>query len=382
MFNTYKLGADYIVYGEGALDYLKTLEGRKVFIVTGGSALKRNGYLDVVLNNLEEANLAVQVFDGVESDPKFSTVVRGSKEMLQFEPDWVIGLGGGSAMDAAKAMWTLYENEDYTTIDQLASRTLRKKLREKARLICVPSTSGTGSEVTRAAVISDDETHIKYALVDKELRLVPDVAILAPELTMSMPKGLTAATGMDAVTHALETYISNKATVLSDLLSKGSYELAITNIVEACNNPDNKEARSNMLLASAVAGISFSNGGLGMCHSISHAIGGKYGVAHGLANAIILPYIVDYSVKNDKEVERRAKQLAALTGHTDLVQVIKETNEKVGIPESFKEVVKEYNLEADMDELVKISLADGNSMNAPIIPSEEELEAIILNCFK
>lgn len=382
MFNTYKLGAGYIIFGEYSLDYLKTIQGDKVFIVTGGSALKRNGYLDVIINRLKEARLEIKIFDGIEADPKFSQVYEGSREMLEFEPDWIIGLGGGSAMDAAKAMWVLYENEDFTTIEQLTNGELNKKLREKARLICIPSTSGTGSEVTRAAVVSDDATHIKYALGDKQLRLVPDIAILAPEITMSMPKGLTAATGMDAVTHALETYISNKHTAMSDILSKGSYELAIKNIITAVNEPDNVEARANMLLASAVAGISFSNGGLGMCHSISHAIGGKYNVAHGLANAIILPHIVAFSIEKSKEIETRTKELAKISNEEDLVKVIKDTNKEVGIPSSFSEIVKGINLEDDLNELVRISLADGNTNNAPVVPSEEELRTIIRNCFK
>lgn len=382
MLNTFKLGAGYIISGEDSLEYLRTIEGEKVFIVTGGSALKRNGYLNIIVDILKESNFEVYVYDGIEADPKFSQVWDGSRKMLDFKPDWIIGLGGGSSMDAAKSMWILYENETFENINDLISLDLDRKLREKAKLICIPSTSGTGSEVTRAAVVSDDKTHVKFGFGDKNLRLVPDVAILVPEITLSMPKGLTAATGMDAITHALEAYISNKHTPISDILSKGSYELAVKNIVKAVHTPDDLEVRSNMLLASSIAGISFSNGGLGMCHSISHAIGGMYNVAHGLANAIILPHILKYSISKDEETSKRALDLAKLTDEEDLAKVISNLNEKVGIPKSFKDIISDFDLERDIKNLIKISLADGNTFNAPVVPTELELEAIIRSCFE
>lgn len=381
MYNIYKLGAEHIVYGEDSLNYLSTLKGNRIFIVTGGSALINNGYLEKITNILVESGFDIFIFDGVKADPKFSQVWEGSRKMFEFKPDWIIGLGGGSAMDAAKAMWVLYENEDYNTIEQLTSRTLVKILREKSKLLCIPSTSGTGSEVTRAAIVSDDETKIKYALVDKDLRLVPDIAILDPSLTLSMPASLTAATGMDAITHALETFISNKSNSLSDILSKGSYELAVKNIKTVVNEPNDIDARSNMLLSSAIAGISFSNGGLGMCHSISHAIGGKYNVAHGLANAIILPHVLKFSSEKDERVYQKTKELAMITGDHNLSDFISSLNKDLNIPSSFKDVIKDYNLEKDLKDLVSISLADGNTANAPVVPTEEELKDIIMKCF-
>ena len=327
-----------IVFGEKALEYLASLEGKKAILVTGGSSMKKFGFLDEAKKQLEKANMEVEIFDGVEANPSVETVEKGAKAMLDFEPDWIIAIGGGSALDAAKIMWAFYEHPDLKFEDIIEPGTI-PTLRNKAKFVAIPSTSGTASEITAFSVITDTKKHIKYTLVSGEI--TPDIAILDPAIPAKMPKHITANTGMDVLAHAVEAYVSTGASPYTDALAIQAIRLVFDNLVETYNNGDNMEARNNMHNASAMAGMAFTNSSLGLVHSLAHKIGGEFGITHGLTNAILLPYIIQYNRKSTDKFEKLEKEL----GIEDLSEEIKELNKKLDIPLNFKDVT-----EVDIDE--------------------------------
>lgn len=378
MYNI-KLGSDKILFGKDSLDGLRTLQGprKRAFIVVGSKTLIKLGIIDKITDRLDSIGFNWMIFDQVEPDPSFETVMKGSKLMAEFNPDWIIGLGGGSAMDAAKVMWALYENPEIEEIEDIIKPYAINKLREKAKICCIPTTSGTGSEVTRAAVIKDTRKDIKYPVKDEELRLLPDMAILDPSLTMSMPKGLIAASGMDAITHAIESYVSINANHFSKSFSVYAFTLGYNNLLNSYMEPLDYESRENMLASSAMAGIAFSNSALGICHSIAHSFGGKYLVSHGLANAIVLPYVLKFNSKN-KCIKKKYDELAKMIGADNLVMAIKKLNESLNIPQGIREaIVISHDFEKDLNELALNSKDDPNTINAPIRPNIIEFKKII-----
>ena len=382
MYNI-KLGADKILFGKDAIDGIKVLNGprKKAFIVIGSKTMTKLGFVAQITDRLDNIGFQWMIFDEVEADPSFTTVMEGSKLMAKFQPDWIIGFGGGSAMDAAKVMWSLYENPEIETIEDLIKPGSIKKLREKAKICCIPTTSGTGSEITRAAVIKDTRKNIKHPVVDKDLRLIPDIAILDPGLTISMPKGLTAASGMDVITHAIESYVAINSNQFSRSLSSSSFILAYKNLKIAYEEPLNSSSRENMLAASAMAGISFSNSALGICHSIAHSFGGLYAIPHGLANAIVLPYILEFNSK-DKDVKLKYAKLAKMIEEENLIKAIRNLNEALNIPRGIKEVVSNtHDFEKDVEELTLNALKDSSTNNTPLKPEFEELEKLIKACY-
>lgn len=335
--NFFRIPKD-IVFGENALEYLSTLEGKKAMIVTGGNSMKKFGFLETAKKELEKANLEVEIFDGVEANPSVETVEKGAKAMLEFQPDWIVALGGGSALDAAKVMWAFYEHPELKFEDIIEPGSM-PGLRNKAKLVAIPSTSGTASEITAFSVITDTKNHIKYPLVSPEM--VPDIAILDPALPAKMPKHITANTGMDVLAHAVEAYVSTAASPYTDALAIQSIRLVLNNIVEAYENGDNMEARDKMHNASAMAGMAFTNASLGIVHSLAHKIGGEFGITHGLTNAILLPYIIQYNRKATDKFTQLEKELEI----DNLSDYIKELNTKLNIPLNFKDVD-----EVDMNE--------------------------------
>lgn len=345
-----------IVFGEYALEYLSTLEGKKAMIVTGGNSMKKFGFLDEAKTQLEKANIEVEIFDGVEANPSVETVESGAKAMSIFEPDWIIALGGGSALDAAKIMWAFYEHPELKFEDIIEPGSL-PKLRNKAKLVAIPSTSGTASEITAFSVITDTKKHIKYPLVSTEM--IPDIAILDPALPAKMPKHITANTGMDVLAHAIEAYVSTAASPYTDALAIQAIKLVLENIVTAYEHGDNMEARNNMHNASALAGMAFTNASLGLIHSLAHKIGGEFGITHGLANAILLPYIIQFNRKSTDKVSKLEKDL----GIENLSSCIKELNEKLDIPLNFKDVT-EVDMNEDKFKEVLVRMSE-NAYNDP-----------------
>lgn len=281
-----------IYFGKNSLEALKNLKGRKAFVVTGGSSMRKNGFLEKAEAYLKAAGMETEVFEGVEPDPSLETVLKGAEAMLRFQPDWIIGIGGGSPIDAAKAMWVFYEHPS-ARFEDIAKPFNIPTLRNKAHFVAIPSTSGTASEVTAFSVITDYSTHIKYPLADFEI--TPDVAIVDPALAYTMPPTLTAHTGMDALAHATEAFVACNRSYFSDPLALQAIEMIKDNLVKSYHGDE--EARDNMHIAQCLAGMAFSNALLGIIHSMAHKSGAVFHIPHGCLNAIYMPYVIDYNRK-------------------------------------------------------------------------------------
>lgn len=327
-----------IYYGEGSLEILRELKGGKAFIVIGGGSVKKNGYLQRIENYLSEAGIETCLFEGVEPDPSVETVMRGAESMRVFEPDWIVSVGGGSPIDAAKAMWVFYERPD-TTFDDIKDPFTIPELRAKARFVAIPTTSGTATEVTAFSVITDYTKKIKYPLADFEI--TPDIAIVDPDLAFTMPKSLTAHTGMDALTHALEAYVAALHSDFSDPLALKAIGMIRDNLVDSYKG--NQGARSKMHIAQCLAGMAFSNALLGISHSMAHKTGPVFNIAHGCANAIYLPYVIDYNKKVCAGRYAEVARYLGLQGNSEddlideLTGMIRKLNNDIGIPQSLKD---------------------------------------------
>lgn len=351
-----------IYFQYNAIQYLEKMSNiKRAFIVTDPMMVKL-GYLEKVLHYLRKRNeyCHAEIFSEVEPDPSVETIMRGVDAMNNFKPDVIIALGGGSAMDAAKGMWLFYEHPE-TDFDGLRQKFLdiRKrtvafpKLGHKAQMVCVPTTSGTGSEVTSFSVITDKGENIKYPLADYEL--TPDVAIIDPQFVMTMPKSITADTGMDVLTHAIEAYVSVMASDFTDGLALQAIKLVFDYLVKSYNG--DQEAREKMHNASCIAGMAFTNAFLGLNHSMAHKLGGEYHVPHGRANTVLLPYVIKYNSSKptkfatfpkyekfiaDVRYAEIAKSLGlpaatAEEGVNSLIKAIKELNAKIGLPSTIKD---------------------------------------------
>lgn len=379
MMRPMKLAGSELVFGTGCLEYIKSVPCKRVVIVVGGKSMERSGMLAKVEGYFHEAGAETAVFQGVEPDPSFSTVKKGAEMMKEFQPDLIVALGGGSAMDAAKAMWIYYEHPELTTLEQVLAAKPFPKLRLKARFMCIPSTSGTASEVSRSFVISDDETGMKHGLGNMEM--MPDIAVCDPEVTATMPARITAETGMDALTHAIEALASTRANYLSNILARAAAVDIVNTLPLACEDGQNMKAREIMLNASMTAGLAFTNVSLGIVHSMAHTLGSYFHVPHGLGDAILLPYIIDFNSANP-EAKAVYDSLAEELGGVDLAEIVGELNQKIGIPESFKELIyDEAAYMAKLDDMAACALADGCTKTNPIIPAISQLVELFKNVY-
>lgn len=380
MMRPMKLAGDQLVFGSGALGHLRNLEGTKAVIVLGSDRFFKNGLMDTVGKNLKDAGIEFETFVGVEADPGLKTVKKGAGFMLEHKPDLLIALGGGSVMDATKAMWVFYEHPEIDSLDVLKNKKTFPKLRQKAHLVCIPTTSGTASEVSRSIVITDDETNIKHGIGNMEM--MPDIAICAPEPTMSMPKSITAQTGMDALCHAVEAYVSNRANYLSDVLAKKAITDIFNHLPIAYEQPKHIEARETMMNASMIAGMAFTNVSLGITHSIAHSLGSYFDIPHGLANAILLPYIVKFNAQKSL-VARRYDTLASEIGEKSFHEALIKLNEKLDIPAAFKELIpKREDFMTLLDDIATLSVNDGCTKTSPIIPDYDTFKALIVAAYE
>ncbi|GAA0079625.1 butanol dehydrogenase [Clostridium sporogenes] len=327
-----------LYFGEGSLEALKTLKGKKAVVVVGGGSMKRFGFLDKVESYLNEAGIEVKLIEGVEPDPSVETVMNGAAVMREFEPDLIVSIGGGSPIDAAKAMWIFYEYPDFT-FEQAVVPFGIPELRQKARFVAIPSTSGTATEVTAFSVITDYKKKIKYPLAD--FNLTPDIAIVDPDLAQTMPAKLTAHTGMDALTHAIEAYVAGLRSVFSDPLAMQAIIMVKEYLVKSYDG--NKGARGQMHLAQCLAGMAFSNALLGITHSMAHKTGAVFHIPHGCANAIFLPYVIQYNAKSCGERYATIAKKLGLAGENQdelvksLIEMIREMNKTMNIPSNLKE---------------------------------------------
>ncbi|MCR5186204.1 MAG: bifunctional acetaldehyde-CoA/alcohol dehydrogenase [Clostridia bacterium] len=398
-----------IFFEPGAIQYLEKMPDiTRAFIVTD-EAMEKLGYVDKILYYLRKRPRYVhcEVFSEVEPDPSFDTIKRGVASIENFKPDVIIALGGGSAIDAAKGMWLFYENPDADLEGlKLKFMDIRKRtykfpqLGRKCKMVAIPTTSGTGSEVTAFAVISDKVNNMKYPLTDYEL--TPDVAIIDPELVMSLPKKTTADTGIDVLTHALEAYVSVMASDYTDGLAEKAIEIVFEYLPLAYEDGTNRLAREKMHNASTIAGMAFTNAFLGINHSIAHKIGAEFHIPHGKANAIILPYVIKYNGtvptkfvpwpkyenyiadKRYAEISRKLGLPASTPaeGVKSLVKAVQELNDKVGEEKSLKEFgIDEEEFLAKVDMLADKAFGDQCTTVNPRVPLVSEIKQILIDAY-
>ena len=398
-----------IYFEAGSISYLEKMPDiSRAFIVTD-EAMVKLGYVDKILYHLRKRNKYVhsEIFSDVEPDPSFDTIKRGLTAMQEFKPDVIISLGGGSAIDAAKGMWLFYEQPDADLEGlKLKFMDIRKrtykfpKIGQKAKLVAIPTTSGTGSEVTSFAVITDKEKNIKYPLADYEL--TPDVAIVDPELVMSLPKRTTTDTGMDVLTHAIEAYVSNMASDYTDGLAEKAIELVFKYLPEAYKDGSNALAREKMHNASTIAGMAFTNAFLGINHSIAHKLGGEFGIPHGRANAVLLPYVIRYNATKptkfvsfpkyeyfiaDNKYANISRKMGwkAYGDEEGIHSLIEHVNELLGIlemPRTLKECgVPEEEFLNKLDMLAERAFEDQCTTANPRLPLITEIKEIMLKAY-
>ena len=398
-----------IYFESGSISYLEKMpEITRAFIVTDPSMVKL-GYVDKVLYHLRKRADYVhsEIFSEVESDPSFETIKKGVNMMNEFKPDVIIAVGGGSPIDAAKGMWLFYEHPDADVEGlKLKFMDIRKrtykfpKLGVKAKMVAIPTTSGTGSEVTSFAVITDKEINKKYPLADYEL--TPDVAIIDPDLVMTLPKSITADTGLDVLTHAIEAYVSNMASDYTDGLAEKAIELVFKYLREAYNNGTNKLAREKMHNASTIAGMAFTNAFLGINHSIAHKLGSAFHLPHGRLNAIILPYVIKYNAEKptkfvsfpkyeyfiaDQKYADISRKMGwpAYTneeGVYSLIQEVKKLISDLGLPLSLKDAgIDEKEFLDNVDMLADRAFEDQCTNANPRLPLISELKQIMLDAY-
>ena len=361
-----------IKFSENSLEHLASLSGDKAVLVTGGNSMKKYGFLDKASEYLKKANIESVIIDGVEPNPSVDTVQKGKKRMLEFNPDWVIAIGGGSAIDAAKIMWAFYEHPDLK-FDEIIEVNSIPKLRNKAKFIAIPSTSGTASEITAFSVITDTKEKIKYPIVSSEI--IPDIAIVDPEIPATMPPHITANTGMDVMAHAVESYVSTNASDYTDPLAKKAINLVFDYLPEATENGENMKAREKMHNASTMAGMAFSNSSLGIIHSLAHKIGGELHITHGLANAILLPYVIEYNY------DAAQNKFAKIENHLEidsLADEIRKLNKKIGIPSSFQKIdwldFTDEDFENILSRMSKNALEDPCTLTNPKKPNVDDMK--------
>lgn len=397
--NRFTLPRD-LYHGENALEALKTFTGKRAIICVGGGSMKRFGFLDKAIAYLQEAGMEVKVIDGIESDPSVETVMKGAAVMQEFQPNWIVAIGGGSPIDAAKAMWIKYEYPD-TTFEDMCKVFGLPKLRTKAKFCAVSSTSGTATEVTAFSIITDYNKGIKYPIADFEI--TPDVAIVDPALAQTMPKKLVAHTGMDAMTHAIEAYVSTAHCDYTDPLAIHAIQMIQRDLVNSYNG--DVQARNEMHNAQCLAGMAFSNALLGIVHSMAHKTGAVFAdfgahIIHGAANAMYLPKVIAFNAKNPEAKQRYGviADIMNLGGNNDdekvsrLIAVLRKMNDDLNIPHCIKHYgadsypteqgfVPENVFLERLPEIANNAIADACTGSNPRIPTQSEMEQLLKCCY-
>jgi acetaldehyde dehydrogenase/alcohol dehydrogenase len=395
-----------IYFEPGSLQYLCKMNGKKAFIVTDAYMVKL-GFVEKVQYQLDKIPMEYEIFSEVEPDPSVETVAKGCAAMNHFQPDIIIALGGGSAIDAAKGMWLFYENPDteFETL-RLKFADIRKRafkfphLGKKATFVAIPTTSGTGSEVTAFAVITDKKKNIKYPLADYEL--TPDIAIIDPDLVMTVPPGGTADTGLDVLTHGIEAYVSVMASDYTDALAEKAIKLVFEYLPKAYHHGQDKVAREKMHNASCMAGMAFTNAFLGLNHSMAHILGGKFHIPHGRANAILLPYVIAYNAKKPTKfaafpqyeypiANRRYAEIARFLGLPaatteegvqSLIKAIQDLMTELKVPHTLRENgVDPRQFEQELRSMADIAFNDQCTGANPRMPLVAEIEAVYREAF-
>lgn len=389
-----------LYHGKGALENLKNLEGKKAIVCVGGGSMKRNGFLDRAVKYLEEAGMEVKLYEGIEPDPSVTTVMKGAAVMEEFKPDWIVAMGGGSPIDAAKAMWIKYEYPEIT-FEEMCKVFGIPKLRKKAHFCAIPSTSGTATEVTAFSIITDYDKGIKYPIADFEI--TPDVAIVDPDLAETMPVKLVAHTGMDAMTHAIEAYVSTANCNYTDPLAIHAIEMIQANLVKSYSG--DMSCRDDMHDAQCLAGMAFSNALLGIVHSMAHKTGAAFvdqggHIIHGAANAMYLPKVIKFNSKDETAAKRYAyiADFLGLGGDTteakidNLIAMLRKMNDELNIPQCIKNygegglpaeqgIVPEDEFLAKLPDVAANAIKDACTGSNPRQPSQEEMEKLLKCCY-
>ena len=370
-----------IYYGKDSLEVLKTVKGKKAILVIGGGSMKRAGFVDKIIGYLKEAGIETKLFEGVEPDPSVETVMKGAAAMREFEPDLIVALGGGSPIDAATAMWVFYEYPD-TTFEEIIQPFSFPELRKKAKFIAISSTSGTATEVTAFSVITDYAKGIKYPLAD--FNITPDIAIVDPALVATLPPHLVAHTGMDALTHAIEAYVSTLNSPFTDPLAIKAIQMVNEHLIKSFSGDMN--SREEMHYAQCLAGEAFSNALLGIVHSLAHKTGAAFStghIPHGEANAIYLPYVIKYNAKN---AEARYADIARSIGIdgtdaecvTKLCDKIDAMNAELNIPKTLKEFgIKEDEFKEKVNKIAELAVGDACTGSNPRPVDTESMAKIL-----
>lgn len=369
-----------VYYGKGTLDNLRNLQGKRAVVAVGGGTMKRLGFLDKVVSLLKEAGMEIKLIENIESDPSVETVMRGAEIMREFEPDWIVAMGGGSPIDAAKAMWIFYEYPDSKFEDLIEPFSL-PTLRQKAKFVAIPSTSGTATEVTAFSVITDYSTGVKYPLAD--FNITPDIALIDPALAESMPQKLTAHTGMDALTHAIEAYVSVCNSVFTDPLALKAVTMVNEYLLDSYAG--DMSAREQMHYAQCLAGMAFSNALLGIVHSMAHKTGAAFRtghIPHGCANAIYLPYVIQFNAKACKERYVHIAKAMGLAGTDDelvekLCDKITQMNKAMDIPLTLQEFgIDEEEFKEKIPSISARAIEDACTGSNPRTITVEEMQRL------
>ena len=387
-----------LYHGKGSIEALKTLEGKRAMVLIGGGSMKRNGFLDKAMNLLKEAGMEVELFEGIEADPSVETVMKGAEAMSKFQPDWIVAMGGGSPIDAAKAMWIKYEYPEIT-FEQMCVPFGLPKLRKKAHFCAIPTTSGTATEVTAFSIITDYQKGVKFPIADFEI--TPDVAIVDADLAATMPAYLIAHTGMDAMTHAIEAYVSTANSMYTDPLALYAIKNIYENLIGSYNGDLSK--REKMHDAQCLAGMAFSNALLGIVHSMAHKTGAAFSkghIIHGAANAMYLPKVIKYNSKNAEAAKRYAEiaDFIRLGGSTIdekidlLIEMLRKMSDDLNIPHCIKNygeggnisdvgIVSEEEFLQKLPMIAELAISDACTGSNPRQPSQEEMENLLKCCY-
>lgn len=374
----------HIVYGEDALSHLETLQGSRAFIVTDPNMVAL-GYVELVKQPLKRAGFETAVFAEVEPDPSVETVLRGAEAIRAFGPDWIIGLGGGSSMDAAKAIWVLYERPEVAPAEINPFDTYH--LRQKARLVAIPTTSGTGSEATWAIVLTDTQEQRKMGLGTREC--LPDIAIVDPIFVKKLPASITADTGMDALTHAFEAYVNSWHNDFTDGLALQAIKLIFTYLPRAYAHGDDMEAREHMHNAATIAGMACSNSLFALAHSLGHALGAIFHLPHGRAVGLFLPYTIEYAAPAGCARYLDIAQFLGMPAHTEieagarLAEKVRTLARDVHQPLSIAEAgVSRQAFEEHLEKLTDYAETDTQTITSPRVPTREEFERLFRHAYE
>ncbi|MBZ9606951.1 iron-containing alcohol dehydrogenase [Clostridium estertheticum] len=376
-----------IYFGDGSLERLNQLDCKRAFIVTDPFMVK-SGAINKITDEVSKGDIQYMVFSDIVPDPPIEVVVKGIEVMMKFNPEVVIALGGGSAIDAAKAICS-FSSKIHDRMDRGVNN-------KKIKFIAIPTTSGTGSEVTSFSVITDKSKNIKYPLVSDEL--LPDEAILDAELVTTVPNFITGDTGMDVLTHAIEAYVSTKATDYTDALAEKSIKLVFENLMRAYKNGNDLDARKKMHNASCIAGIAFNNASLGLNHGMAHIVGGRFHVSHGKTNAILLPYVIEYNADlkgfNSNDYTKAAKRYSEISkilglpssnvrqGVKSLIAAINKLLNELNMPTSLKETgIKADDFKKEVSQMALIAIEDRCTETNPRVPNIEEIIALFERVF-